>query len=112
MLFTCSVAAFTGGVVGLHYAASNAGLNGLLHWFATAYAAAGVTVNAIAPALVSGTNMLPPSEDPGLMPVGRFATADEVADMAMAMLNNGYLTNKIQPARRRNPVVLDAFRTS
>lgn len=95
VLFTSSVAAFTGGVVGPHYAASKAGLHGMVHWLATAYAPTGVTVNAIAPALVGGTDMLPTSQGATRIPVGRLATTGEIADMAIAMLTNGYLTNKV-----------------
>ena len=36
ILFTSSVAAFTGGIVGPHYAASKAGLHGLTHHLAAA----------------------------------------------------------------------------
>ena len=35
ILFVSSVAAFTGGIVGPHYASSKAGLNGLTHWLAS-----------------------------------------------------------------------------
>jgi len=52
ILFISSVAAFTGGVVGAHYAASKAGLHGLMHHLAPRVAADGVTVNSLAPALV------------------------------------------------------------
>ena len=49
ILFTSSVAALTGGIVGPHYASSKAGLHGLTHFLAARVAADGVTVNAIAP---------------------------------------------------------------
>jgi 3-oxoacyl-[acyl-carrier protein] reductase len=52
IVFMSSVAAFTGGIVGPHYAASKAGLHGLTHWLASRFADSGVTVNAIAPALI------------------------------------------------------------
>ncbi|MGO8889575.1 MAG: SDR family NAD(P)-dependent oxidoreductase [Streptosporangiaceae bacterium] len=45
-MFISSVAAFTGGIVGPHYAASKAGLHGLTHFLASRLAASGVTVNA------------------------------------------------------------------
>jgi 3-oxoacyl-[acyl-carrier protein] reductase len=97
VLFTSSIAAITGGIVGPHYAASKAGLHGLTHFLAARVAADGVTVNAIAPALVTGTGMLPgePAELTQLVPVGRLGTPEEVADLAMAMLVNGYLTSKV-----------------
>jgi 3-oxoacyl-[acyl-carrier protein] reductase len=100
ILFFSSVAAFTGGLVGPHYAASKAGLHGLTHHLASRVADEGVTVNAIAPALIAGTRMLPANpHDPGALPVpipvGRLGTPDEVADLAVAMLRNGYLTNKV-----------------
>ena len=53
VLFVSSVAAFTGGMVGPHYAASKSGLHRLVFWLAKRTAANGVTVNAIAPALVA-----------------------------------------------------------
>ncbi len=97
ILFVSSVAAFTGGIVGPHYAASKAGLHGLTHHLASRVARAGITVNAIAPALIESTDMLP--DDPGylasVVPVGRLGRPAEVADMAIAMLGNEYLTSKV-----------------
>ena len=97
LLFTSSVAAFTGGLVGPHYAASKAGLHGLTHWLASRLAGDGVTANAIAPALIERTGMLPgaSSDLRELIPVGRLGTPDEVADLALAVLRNGYVTNQV-----------------
>jgi 3-oxoacyl-[acyl-carrier protein] reductase len=96
ILYVSSVAALTGGVVGPHYAASKAGLHGLMHYIAAQVAGNGITVNTIAPALIAGTRMLPGSPEAmaARLPVGRLGTVDEVADLALAMLRNGYLTNK------------------
>lgn len=96
ILFTSSVAALTGGVVGADYAASKAGLHGLLHYLAPRVAADGVTVNAIAPALIEQTRMLPgdPGELATRIPVRRLGRPDEVADLALAVLRNGYITNQ------------------
>src|SRR5215469_3601876 len=45
VIFVSSVAAFTGGIVGAHYAASKAGLLGLMHSLSASLASHGVTVN-------------------------------------------------------------------
>jgi len=97
ILFVSSLAAFTGGIVGPHYAAAKSGLHGLTAYLAARFAADGVTVNTIAPALVEDTGMLPGSPDElrKLVPVGRLGRSVEVADLAVAMLSNAYLTNKV-----------------
>jgi 3-oxoacyl-[acyl-carrier protein] reductase len=97
ILFLSSVAAFTGGIVGPHYAASKAGLHGLTHYLASRAASDGVTVNAIAPALITETGMLPgePDELKTRVPVGRLGHPDEVADLALAILRNPYMTNQV-----------------
>ncbi|HGL5385331.1 TPA: SDR family NAD(P)-dependent oxidoreductase, partial [Burkholderia cenocepacia] len=83
VIILSSVAAQLGGVVGPHYAASKAGLIGLAHGYASVLAKTGVTVNAIAPALIE-TGMLAgnPNIKKELIPVGRFGEPDEVADVA------------------------------
>jgi len=98
IVFVSSVAAYTGGLVGAHYAASKAGLHGLAHSLAKQGAAHGVTVNVIAPALIE-TDMIP--SDPGARrqlaasrAVGRLGTAEEVADLVAAVVRNGYLSNQ------------------
>jgi 3-oxoacyl-[acyl-carrier protein] reductase len=99
LLFVSSVAAFTGGVVGPHYAASKAGLNGLTHSLASRFAADGITANAIAPALIEDTRMLPrgPQADAlkARIPVGRLGRPEEVAELALAVIANGYVTNQV-----------------
>jgi 3-oxoacyl-[acyl-carrier protein] reductase len=99
ILFVSSVAAFTGGVVGAHYAASKAGLHGLMHHLAPRVASDGVTVNCLAPALVGDTKMFPADLETGRppvpIPVGRIGRPDEMADMAVTMLRTGYLTDKV-----------------
>jgi 3-oxoacyl-[acyl-carrier protein] reductase len=99
ILFVSSIAALTGGIVGPHYAASKAALHGLMHHLAQRVAGSGVTVNTIAPALITGTRMLPgddSAESPApSIPVGRRGLPEEIADMAVAMLTNPYLTSKV-----------------
>ena len=97
VLFMSSVAAFTGGIVGPHYAASKAGLHGLTHSLAGRFADSGITVNALAPALITETGMLPgePAELSERVPVQRLGRPAEVADLALAVLRNPYLTNQV-----------------
>ncbi|WP_186013881.1 SDR family NAD(P)-dependent oxidoreductase [Burkholderia gladioli] len=95
VIILSSVAAQLGGVVGPHYAASKAGLIGLAHGYASVLAKTGVTVNAIAPALID-TGMLAgnPNIKKELIPVGRFGEPDEVADVAILLARNGYMTGQ------------------
>jgi 3-oxoacyl-[acyl-carrier protein] reductase len=81
-----SVAAQTGGVIGPHYAASKAGLIGLTRSYAQRLAKEGVTVNAIAPALIE-TEMVTsnPNARPDLIPMGRFGLPIEVAQAAVML---------------------------
>ncbi len=48
-----SPAARTGGGISAAYAASKAGLEGLMHYYATYFLAGRITANAIAPALIA-----------------------------------------------------------
>lgn len=98
IVFISSIAAYTGGLIGAHYAASKAGLHGLAHSLAKETAGRGVTVNLIAPALIE-TDMVP--ADPALRaalaqhtPVGRLGDSEEVADMVAAVVRNGYMTGQ------------------
>jgi 3-oxoacyl-[acyl-carrier protein] reductase len=90
-----SVAAQTGGLVGPHYAASKAGQAGLTHYYANLLAKEGITVNSIAPALIA-TDMVTanPRARPDIIPVGRFGQPDEVAEVAVVMVRNGYMTGQ------------------
>jgi len=90
-----SVAAQLGGVIGPHYAASKAGAIGLTHSYAALLAKEGITVNAIAPALIE-TEMITsnPRARPDLVPLGRFGTVEETADVVVMLANNGYMTGQ------------------
>jgi 3-oxoacyl-[acyl-carrier protein] reductase len=90
-----SVAAQTGGVIGPHYAASKAGMLGLTHSYASLLAEFGITVNAIAPALVE-TDMIKGNDriTTDLLPVKRFGQPDEVADVALLLACNGYVSGQ------------------
>ncbi len=91
VIFVSSVAAFTGGIVGPHYAASKAGLLGLMHSLAASLAPHGVTVNA--------TGMLPggPGAEQELVsriPVGRLGKPEDVVETIMMLVGNSYMTNQ------------------
>ena len=98
IVFLSSVAAYTGGLIGAHYASSKAGLHGLAHSLARQGGSHGVTVNVIAPGLVE-TDMLP--ADPAVREqlaasraVGRLGSVEEVADLVAAVVANAYLSNQ------------------
>ncbi len=95
LIYVSSVAAQVGGVVGPHYAASKAGLTGLMHAYASRLAGEGITANVVAPALIE-TEMVRknPSARADLIPVGRFGRSEEVADMIVAIAGNGYLSGQ------------------
>jgi 3-oxoacyl-[acyl-carrier protein] reductase len=90
-----SVAAQVGGVVGPHYAASKAGMHGLTHFYASRLAKEGITVNAIAPALIE-TDMVIANMNatPDRIPVGRFGRTDETAIVAVMLARNAYITGQ------------------
>lgn len=98
IVLVSSVAAYTGGIVGPHYAASKAGLHGLAHSLSQFASGHGVTVNVVAPALIA-TEMMPADERAldqlaRRIPVGRLGRPDEVADLIAAIVRNPYLTNQ------------------
>jgi 3-oxoacyl-[acyl-carrier protein] reductase len=90
-----SVAAQTGGAVGPHYAASKAGIIGLTHSCASLLVRDGITVNAIAPALIE-TEMVTnnPNASPDLIPMGHFGSVDDVASVAVMLATNDYMTGQ------------------
>ena len=97
VIYNSSVAALTGGVVGPHYASSKSALHGMLHFLASRYAKDGITFNAVAPALIEDTTMLPSGGDElkAKVPVGRLGRPDEIASVVEVMVANGYITNKV-----------------
>jgi 3-oxoacyl-[acyl-carrier protein] reductase len=99
VIFVSSVAAFTGGIVGPHYAASKAGLLGLMHSLAASLASHGVTVNAVAPALITNTGMIPGASETeqdlkARIPVGRLGKPEDVVEAIAMLLTNSYITNQ------------------
>jgi 3-oxoacyl-[acyl-carrier protein] reductase len=90
-----SGAAQVGGVVGPHYAASKAGILGLTRFYASRLVREGIRVNAIAPAVIE-TDMITanPNFKAALIPIGRFGTPDEVAEVAVMLAKNDYINGQ------------------
>ncbi|MGO9453994.1 MAG: 3-oxoacyl-ACP reductase family protein [Candidatus Binataceae bacterium] len=95
LIFISSTAANVGGVVGPHYAASKAGMIGLMHSYASQLVKAGITANVISPALVD-TDMVRSDLriTPARIPVGRFGRPEEIAEIAVMFARNGYITGQ------------------
>jgi len=91
-----SAAAQVGGVVGVHYAASKAGIIGLTHAYARELMTSGITFNSIAPALVDGedSDALNRSDQSLNVPIGRFGRPEEVAEAVMTLVRNAYMTGQ------------------
>jgi 3-oxoacyl-[acyl-carrier protein] reductase len=93
-----SGAARGGGVIGAHYNASKAGMEGLTRGYAARLARAGVTVNAVAPSLIEtemATNF--PADVAQRIPVGRMGTPEEVAQVVVMVVANPYMTGQTVP---------------
>jgi len=90
-----SVAGQAGSVMAVHYAAAKAGVIAATKSYARILAKEGVTVNAIAPALIA-TEMVTsnPNVKPDMIPVGRFGEAEECADVAVLLAGNDYITGQ------------------
>jgi 3-oxoacyl-[acyl-carrier protein] reductase len=95
IIFISSVAAQVGGVVGPHYAASKAGMHGLMHYYAAHLAGEGITSNVVAPALIR-TEMVTnnPLARPEFIPVGHFGEPEDVASAVLLLAQNGYITGQ------------------
>ena len=90
-----SGAARGAGGVGLHYNASKAGLEGLTRGYAARLVQHGITVNAVAPSLIE-TDMVRSglAPTPSRIPLGRFGTPEEVAQVVLMLIGNAYMTGQ------------------
>ena len=90
-----SGAARGAGGVGLHYNASKAGMEGLTRGYAARLVKQGITVNAVAPSLIE-TDMVRSglAASAGRIPLGRFGTSEEVAQIVLMLIGNGYMTGQ------------------
>lgn len=95
LIFMSSVAASIGGVIGPHYAASKAGMLGLMHGYASQLVKEGITANAISPGLIESDMIRGLSHvTPDRVPVGRYGVPEEVADIAVLLARNAYITGE------------------
>jgi len=90
-----SGAARGAGGVGPHYNASKAGLEGLTRGYAARLVKDGITVNAVAPSLIE-TDMVRGgvAASPARIPLGRFGTPEECAQVVMMLVGNAYMTGQ------------------
>ncbi|KAI1269879.1 3-oxoacyl-reductase [Xylariaceae sp. FL1019] len=101
IIFVSSIAALGGGINACQYAASKAGLSGMMRNLANKHAKSGITVNDVAPAMIGETGMIPDAKSvegsPGdvkNIPVGRLGTPQECANVVTMMCKTGYLTGQ------------------
>ena len=93
-----SGAARGAGVIGPHYNASKAGLEGLTRGYAARLVRDGVTVNAVSPSLIE-TEMIGARRDEYAkkVPLGRLGMPDEVAQAVLMVVGNAYMTGQTVP---------------
>jgi 3-oxoacyl-[acyl-carrier protein] reductase len=89
-----SGAARGAGAIGPHYNASKAGVEGLTRGYAARLIKDGITVNAVAPSLIETDMITGAKELVARIPLGRFGTADEVAQAVMLLIANEYMTGQ------------------
>jgi 3-oxoacyl-[acyl-carrier protein] reductase len=90
-----SGAARGAGGIGPHYNASKAGMEGLTRGYAARLVKEGITVNAVAPSLIE-TDMVKSglASSPARIPLGRFGTSEECAQVVMMLVRTEYMTGQ------------------
>jgi len=90
-----SVAAQAGSLLAVHYSAAKGGVISATKSYARLLAKEGITVNAISPALIA-TEMVKanPRITPDMIPMGRFGTVEECAEVAVTIAGNAYMTGQ------------------
>jgi 3-oxoacyl-[acyl-carrier protein] reductase len=91
-----SGAAQTGGVVGVHYTSAKAGMIGMTRAYAKAVVKDGVTVNAVAPALIDTEMRVGDrASRERMIPMGRLGTSEECAEATLLCIRAGYMTGQV-----------------
>jgi 3-oxoacyl-[acyl-carrier protein] reductase len=95
IIFMSSLAARDGGGISVAYAASKAGQEGLTHHYAKVLMKHGITVNAIAPALIA-TDIFPDASNLEVqaLPLSRVGQPRDVAEVAAMLVRNPYITGQ------------------
>jgi 3-oxoacyl-[acyl-carrier protein] reductase len=101
IVFVSSISAIGGGINGCHYAASKAGMTGMMKNLAMKHAKDGITLNDVAPAMIGETGMIPDEKrvegtpgDVKNIPVGRLGTPLETANVVVMFCKTGYMTGQ------------------
>jgi 3-oxoacyl-[acyl-carrier protein] reductase len=89
-----SGAARGAGGVGPHYNASKAGMEGMTRGYAARLVKDGITVNAVAPSLIQTDMVSAVASSAARIPLGRFGTPQECAQVVMMLVGNEYMTGQ------------------
>src|SRR6266545_4174009 len=89
-----SGAARGAGGVGPHYNASKAGMEGMTRGYAARLVKDGITVNAVAPSLIQTDMVGAVASSASRIPLGRFGTPEECAQVVMMLVGNEYMTGQ------------------
>jgi 3-oxoacyl-[acyl-carrier protein] reductase len=94
LIFLSSGAARTGGGLSAAYAASKAGVEGLMHYYASTLRPYRITANAIAPTLVESDliNLMAPQTT--ALPLGRLGRVEEMWPALRMIIETEYLTGQ------------------
>ena len=89
-----SGAAQMGGLMGIHYTAAKGGVDALTRAYASRLVKEGVTVNAVAPALIETGTKRDNEARRKIVPMGRQGTPEEVADAVLLCAGTGFMTGQ------------------